>query len=386
MPTNKLTDAACKGAKPTGTAKKLFDGGGLFLYISPVGGKLWRMAYRLNGKPKTLTFGPYPAVTLGEARAKRDLAKSQLRDGVDPNADKRKRPTLTFEQAATEYIKSRLDLSESYLCNLRRGLEMHIYPTLGQMEITQISREALLDVLRRMDAAGRHVYVRKVRLWTSQVFEWAVENGDATANPAATIRPEKAFTRASIEHFPALSPAQSRELWQRLDLENDLSSVIACKLLALTWLRTGELRMIHWSDIDTASSLLTIPAGRMKRRRDHLVPLSTAALELISKMYERRNGSEYVFPAEHRHDRPMSENAVLYLLYRMGYRGRMTGHGWRTVASTWANDNAYNRDAIERQLAHAPDDRVRAAYNRAEYLPERRKMLQDWAEWLINPL
>ena len=169
-------------------------------------------------------------------------------------------------------------------------------------------------------------------------------------------------------------------LLQRLALEAELQSVLACRMLALTWVRTTELRMMLWSEIE--GDVWRIPAGRMKRRREHLVPLPSQALALLERLRLRARGRVYVFPSDRRLDRPMSENAILYLLHRIGYRGLMTGHGWRTVASTWANECGHSPDAIERQLAHAPGDQVRAAYNQAAYLPERRRMLQAFADWL----
>lgn len=206
------------------------------------------------------------------------------------------------------------------------------------------------------------------------------ERGHAQVNPAALIRPEKAFGRQQVEHFAALDHVALPAFFARLAIEQDLQSVLALKLLALTWVRTTELRNMRWSEI--AGDLWVIPAGKMKRRRDHVVPLSTQALSLLKTLKERAGRSEYVFPANHRMDRPMSENAILYLLYRMGYKGRMTGHGFRSIASTWANERGYPSDAIERQLAHAPEDKTRAAYNRAQYLDQRRTMLQVWADWL----
>lgn len=185
-----------------------------------------------------------------------------------------------------------------------------------------------------------------------------------------------------MEHFPAIDLAEVPEFMNRLALEIDVQSALACKLLALTWTRTGELRRMRWDEID--GDLWRIPAEKMKRRRDHLVPLSRQALAVIEQMRARRGISPFVFPSANRADRPMSENAILYLIHRIGYKGRMSGHGWRTLGSTWANERGHNRDAIERQLAHAPDDEVRAAYNRAEYLPERRAMLQSWADWLFS--
>jgi integrase len=381
MPTNKLTDRQCRAVEPSTKALKLFDGGGLHLFISPTGAKSWRLAYRIDGRPQTISFGSYPDVSLAAARARRDEVKATLRDGADPMAPRRvKRAGMTMEEASQEYWKGRRDVSDSYRSNAERAIAMHLLPTIGKRNIASIERQDLLQALQVMDAAGLAVYVRKVRMWIGQVFDWAVENGHAKINPAALIDPRKAFSKAKVEHFAAVDLVEVPELMQRLSMERDLQSVLACRLLALTWVRTAELRMMKFEE--TGGDVWRIPAGKMKRKRDHLVPLPRQAQAILKELKARSRGSEYVFPAEHRDDRPMSENTILYLLWRMGYRGRMTGHGWRTIASTWANERGFNRDAIERQLAHAPDDKVRAAYNRAEYLPDRRAMLQEWADWL----
>lgn len=380
MPTNSLNDARCRAAKSDGKTLKLFDGGGLFLYLAPTGSKTWRLAYRIDGRPQTLSIGPYPAVSLAEARQKRDEAKAKLRDGTDPKP-KRERVTMTLEKASEAYWSGRKDLSADYLSNATRAIEMHVLPMLGSRPIGQISREELLSALMHLDAAGKHEYVRKVRMWIAQVWDWAIEQGHATTNPARLIRPEKAFGKSKVEHFAALELTDMPDFMERLSMEKELQSVLACKLLALTWVRTNELRMMLWSEID--GDLWRIPEEKMKRRRDHLIPLSRQALEILKTLQARSRGSVYVFPNDLRIDRPMSENAVLYLIGRIGYKGRMTGHGFRTVASTWANERGYNPDAIERQLAHAPEDKVRASYNRAEHIGIRRGMLQDWADWLI---
>jgi integrase len=257
---------------------------------------------------------------------------------------------------------------------------MHLYPALGDTVIGSIQRDDLFEPLRLLDAQGKFVYVRRVRMWVSQVFEWAIEHGHATINPAALIRPEKAFGRARVTHFKALELQDLPAFFERLALEKDLQSVLACRLLALTWVRTSELRMMRWDEIE--GDTWVIPAGKMKRRRDHVVPLPRQALPILEDLRSRTR-SVYVFPNDWRDDRPMSENSVLYLIGRIGYKGQMTGHGFRTVGSTWANENGFNKDAIERQLAHVPDDKVRSAYNRAEYLPERREMLQAFADWIM---
>jgi integrase len=381
MATNTLTDAKCKSAKPGEKLVKMFDGGGLHLAVLPSGVKSWRVAYRMAGSPQTMSLGPYPDVGLAEARAKRDTLKGTLRDGGDPMAPRRaKRSGMTLAQGCEAFWGGRDDITPSYRDNAKRALELHLYPTLGDRPIASIDKADLMTALDRMDAAGLREFVRKVRMWVSQVFEWAVARDECRLNPAALIDPRKAFGKTRVEHFPSLTLPEIPGLMQRLALEGDLQSALACRLLALTWVRTTELRMMLWSELD--GDLWRIPAGRMKRAKDHLIPLSPQALAILRKLKARSNGSLYVLPAEHRGDRPMSENTILMLFARTGFKGRMTGHGWRTVASTWANEAGYKDDAIERQLAHSPDDKVRAAYNRAEFLPERRAMLLAWADWL----
>jgi integrase len=381
MPTNTLTDARCKAVKPTDKPQKLFDGQGMFLFVSPTGAKVWRMAYRLNGKPQTLVIGPYPSVTLQEARQKRDEVKAVLRAGQDPN---RKDKTLTLDQAHTAYWSGRKDLSPSYLANEKRAYEMHVQPFIGSSVMRDLTRTEVLEVLNRLDAKGRHDYVRKVRMWLAQLWDWAIEQGHATDNPPRSIKPERAFGKKPVEHFAALDLREVPAFMDRLALEGDLQSVLALRLLALTWVRTNELRFMRWDEVQADTWI--IPAGKMKRRREHVVPLSRQALALLETLKTRAGSSPYVFPSDHRQDRPISENAVLALLYRMGYKGRLTGHGFRSMGSTWANDSGYPPDVIERQLAHVPADAVRAAYNRAQYIDQRRAMLQAWADWLTAQL
>jgi len=393
MPTNCLRDSDCKAARPAEKLFKLFDGNGLHLAVLPTGGKVWRAAYRYAGKQQTKSFGPYPEVSLAEARQKRDELRAALRDGLDPMADRKatrsenrlhgkSRKWITLREASEEYWEGRKDLSSSYLANARRGIAMHLCTALGDRDIASITRVDLLAELKRMDAAGLHVYVRKVRMWADQVFEWAVENEKATINPAKLINPKKAFGQSKVESFSALTLRDVPAFRQRLAMEGELQSVLACKLLALTWTRTIELRMMEWSEIDEAEALWLIPEGKMKRAKDHLVPLSRQAVVLLKELKARSRRSRYVFPSDRTLERPMSENAVLYLIHRIGYKGKLTGHGFRSIASTWANERGYTPDAIERQLAHVPENKVRSIYNRAAYLPERRAMLQAYADWM----
>lgn len=392
MPT--LTEAQCKATKPKEKAYKLFDGGGLYLWVSPKGAKTQRVAYRYEGKQKTISLGNYPLLSLAQARIKLSEVKSALLAGDNPmqkreqarEARKASENIILFEDACSQYWDGRKDVSDNYRRNAIRGLEMHLYSLLGNKPINLITRDDLLAALRIMDARGLYVYVRKVRIWASQVFDWALENGFTESNPAALIKVEKAFSRAPVKSFASVGLKDVPDLVRRISLEGELTSVLACQLLALTWVRTKELRLMEWSEIESTpeGEVWRIPKEKMKRRKEHLVPLSTQALEILEKMKARNRGSNYVFHAEHRLDRPISDSTILMLFYRIGYKGKMTGHGWRTIGSTWANENGYSSDAIERQLAHSPEDRVRAVYNHADYLPERRKMLQDWADWLAS--
>lgn len=380
MPTNSLSDHKCKIAAPREKAYKLFDGFGLYLACLPSGMKSWRMAYRVAGRPQTATIGPYPLVTLAAARIKRDEIRLALLNGqsLRPATVKAR---LTLGQASAAYWATRRDVSANYRMNAENAIARHVLPTLGGLAVASITRTDLLPVLMAMDAAGLSVYVRKTRMWLHQLWDWAVELEHASTNPAALIDTRKAFSKAPVTSFAALDLGQVPAFMERLALEGVIQSAIACKLLALTWVRTQELRLMEFGEVD--GDVWRIPAGKMKRRRDHMVPLSRQAVELVNHMRARSRGSKYVFPNDRRQDRPMSENAVLYLIGRMGYGGKMTGHGWRTIGSTWANEAGYTADAIERQLAHAPDDRIRAVYNKAEYLLERRAMLQAYGDWLM---
>lgn len=382
MPTNTLSDSKCKSAKPKEKDYKLFDGGGLFLWVSSKGNKTWRIAYRVDGKPKTMAIGPYPDVSLADARIKRDELKASLRDGKDPMEKKHKQKNmLTFAEATQEYWRLRNDVSPSYKHKALRSVELHVFPDLGSMPINKITREDLLNSLRVADAKGIHDHVRKIKIWCSQVFDWAMENSYCEINPASMIKSEKAFGKNKVENMAALKIEEVPEFLERLSFEDqNMTSVLACKALANTWVRTKELRFMEWTEVQGA--LWVIPADKMKRNRDHVVPLSKQMLAILRAMKARSRGGKYVFESDISKEKPISENAILYLLYRIGYKGRMTGHGWRSIASTWANENRYNPDAIEMQLSHVSANKVRSAYNRAEYLPERKKMVQDWADWL----
>lgn len=387
MPTNTLTDARCKSEKPGDKLKKLFDGEGLFLAVLPSGSKSWRVAYRLDGKAQTHVIGPYPETTLAQAREARHKFKSKLSSGAlvaekaqaAQEAAEAAKPRMTLRDAAQTYWEGRKDITDKYRQNALNGMHAHL-AHLMDTHIDQLDRDHLLAALKKMDNAGLHVYVRKVRIWAGHVWDWAIEHSYATINPLSLIRPEKAFVVPEVESFASLELDEVPDLWRRLRMEGDLTSVLACKMLAYTWVRTKEMRAMKWDQIKDGVWL--VRKATMKKRRDHLVPMPRQAMQLLEFMKERSRGSEYVFAAEHRMDRPISENTVLALLYRLGYKGKMTGHGWRTAGSTWANDRGMHDDAIEYQLSHVPGNKTRAVYNRAKYINDRREILQAWADWL----
>lgn len=380
MASNKLTDHQCRTAKPGEKPRKLADGHGMYLYISTTGAKIWRIGYRLSGKEQTHVLGPYPLLSLADARNKRDEFRRKLLDGEDVKA--KPRQAITFSEAAAAYWAGRKDVSEGYKANATRGLAMHLEYSLGSVSIDAITRERVLELLLKLDSAGKHVYAKRLRVWAGQAFDWAVENGHCQSNPAAQIRPDKAFGKAPVKHHPALKLAEVPAFMQALALERELQSVMACKFLSYTWVRTKEMRFMEWGELE--GDVWRIPASRMKKRREHLVPLPAQAVAVLDAMRQRSHGSKYVFASPLRLDRTISENTVLHLIARMGYKDRMSGHGWRSVGSTWANENGYNADWVEMQLAHDDDNEVRGAYNNALYLAQRRTMLQAYADWLDN--
>lgn len=383
MPTAKLTDAQCRAAKPRPKAYKLFDGAGLALVVLPSGVKSWRLFHRVDGRQQTATLGLYPAVGLAAAR----LAAQQARTA--PPKPAAAVPTLTLADACSAYWAGRQDCTAGYRDHALSSLDHNLFAELGRVPVRDLTRAEVLRVLLLIDARGKPEAARRVRMWLAMVLDWCVEREHCTANVARTISAARAFSGRTVQHHASLPLAEVPAFMARLALEPPLQSVLALKLLALTWTRTGELRAMRWAELERDSAGVPtrwrVPAARMKMRRgvDHLVPLSRQAVALLAVLQQRAGSSPFVFPAERTQDRPMSEAAVLALIGRLGYAGRHTGHGWRTVASTWANENGWHPDAIERQLAHMPADSVRAAYNAAQYLLERVKMLQAWADWLL---
>ncbi len=386
-----LSDTKCRSATSDGKPiRKLADGRGMFLWVYADGRKSWRFRYQIGGKEKSLSLGSYPDVGLKAARAKREAARTLLDAGRDPSAERqadKRRQTLAFENSfqnvAEEWAKKRANTwVASHALDVKRRLEKNIYPALGLRPIAEIDAPELLAVVRKIESRGAHDLSHRVLSVCGQVFRYGVATGRCKSDPSKDLRgaltPHKKTKQAAVrpEELPALLRAIAG-----YDEIGDKQTRLALQLLAKTFVRTNELIGAEWAEFDLEGAMWTIPASRMKMKQEHLVPLSRQAIALFKEMKEIGGGSRFVFPGRNR-DKPVSNNTMLFALYRLGYKGKMTGHGFRAVASTILNETGFRSDVIERQLAHGERDDVRAAYNRAEYLPERKKMMQQWSDYI----
>lgn len=384
-----LTDTAIRKAKPAPKTQRLFDGGGLYLEVVPTGGKYWRWKYRYGGKEKRLAFGVYPDVSLKAAREKRDHARAQLAAGIDPGEAKKAAKIAqagadSFEVVAREWhAKFSPSWSANHGERIMRRLAVDIFPWIGTRPAGDIKAPELLAVLRRIETRGALETTHRAMQNCGQVFRYAVATGRAERDPTGDLRgalpPPKEKHHASIT-----DPVRIGGLLRALDDYHGWAvTKAALRLAPLVFVRPGELRQAEWAEIDFEKAEWRIPAEKMKRRELHIVPLSEQALVILRDLQPLTGKGRYVFPSARTNLRPMSENAVLAALRRMGFgKDEMTGHGFRSMASTLLHEQGWNHQAIERQLAHAERNAVSAAYNYAEHLPERRKMMQAWADYL----
>ncbi len=384
-----LTDASIKNAKPKEKAYKLTDGEGMFLLLNPNGSRWWRFNYRIGGKHKQISFGVYPEVTLKEAREKRDEARKMLRDGIDPSQAKKAQKASdsganSFETIAREWFaKFSPTWTPSHGDRILRRLERDIFPWIGKRPISEIKAPELLTVLRRIEERGAVETAHRASQNCGQVFRYAVATGRAERDPTGDLRGSIPPTKQK-HHASIIDPREIGALLRAIDAyEGGLIVRCALRLAPLVFVRPGELRTAQWREINWDKSEWVIPAERMKMREKHIVPLSRQSLEILRELQPLTGDGKYLFPSPRTSDRPMSDNAILSALRRMGYTGdQMTGHGFRSMASTLLNEQGWHRDAIERQLAHAERNKIRAAYNYAEHMPERRRMMQSWADYL----
>lgn len=384
-----LSDASVRNAKPKEKRYKLADGDGLFLIVMPSGSKYWRLRYFFGGKEKLLALGVYPEVTLADARDRRAQAKKLLASGRDPSDAKKeskREATLknanAFEVVAREWLEKRQhEWTPGHTLAKRVQLEKHILPKLGKKPIADITAPEVLAMLRVIEGRGTLDTAHRVMQVTGQIFMYAIATGRAERNPVPDLR--GALKAPVVTHHSFLSESELPDYLRKLDAyEGSPLTRLALRFLLLTFVRTNELRGALWTEIDWNKAEWRIPAERMKMNQLHIVPLAKQAIEVLRELQKHSGHRKYVFPNEHNPSTYMSENTMLYALYRMGYHSRATGHGFRSTASTILNEHGFRADVIERQLAHSERNNVRAAYNHAQYLPERRKMMQWWADFL----
>ena len=382
-----LTDTTIRTAKPQAKLYRLADSNGLCLEVAPTGSKLWRYRYRFNGKGKMLALGAYPAVTLLKARQSRDNARQQLTEGIDPGeqkkADKQALAVtgMTFETLAREwyaYNAPRWAESTAYKANLY--LENDLIPGIGARPLKSITRPELVELVRKVEARGTLNVAGKIRQWLHQIFRYGLARGVVDTNPATDLNVVAAPAKAA-RHHPHVAFADLPELLGKIDSTNiSILTRCAIRLLTLTAVRPGELRAAPWSEFNLDAATWTIPAERMKARRPHVVPLPRQAVAILRQLETISGEYPLLFPGQQKAERPMSENTINKALRLMGYEGRQTGHGFRHLLSTELNGRGYNRDWIERQLAHGDSDEIRDTYNHANYLEQRREMMQAWAD------
>ena len=386
-----LSDSAIRNAKPKDRPYRLFDAGGLYLEIAPSGGKWWRLKYRFAGKEKRISLGVYPDVGLKAARDKRDSNRKLIAAGVDPAESRKAQQAAqanseanSFEVVAREWhAKFAPRWATGHASRVLRLFERDVFPWVGKRPTKAVTAPELLTLARRIEERGALETAHRALQCSGQVFRYAIATGRADRNPAADLR--GALPPVVERHHASITdPKAVGELLRAIEgYSGSFVTKCAVRLAPLVFVRPGELRRAEWVEINLDMAEWRIPAARMKMRVPHIVPLSTQALAILKELQPATGGGNFVFPSVRTVKRPMSENTVNAALRRLGYtREQMTGHGFRSMASTLLNEQGWNRDAIERQLAHAERDAVRAAYNYAEFLPERRKMMQAWADYL----
>lgn len=384
-----LTDLEIRRAKPAEKPYTKNDGNGLSLLIDPNGSKGWRFRYRFDGKPKMLSLGTYPTISLTEARQKRDDAKKLIASGINPSNARREEKLArqglignTFELIAREWYEKRVDRwSESYGEEMMATFEADVFPFIGHRPIAEIKPMELLAVLSKLDERGATEKLRKVRQRCGEVWRYAIVTGRAEYNPAPDLA--SAFSPHKKEHYAFLRDEELPDFFKALDsYSGSLLVKLAMRLQVLTGLRPGELRQGEWAEIDFEKRLWEIPASRMKKRRPHCVPLPNQAVAFLEQLKPVTGCYTHIFPGRVHHSKPMSEMAMTVLIRRIGYAGRVTGHGFRHTMSTILHEQGFNTAWIETQLAHVDKNSIRGTYNHAQYLDGRREMLQWYADYL----
>ncbi|MCL5272695.1 MAG: tyrosine-type recombinase/integrase [Gammaproteobacteria bacterium] len=386
-----LTVLKINSAKPKEKAYKLTDQKGLYLLVNPSGSKLWKLKYRFAGKEKKLSLGAYPEISLAEAREKQIDARRMLMNDVDPGLLKQSKKRSLRESAENSFESIAREWHTRFYSKWTKGhaerilirLEQNIFPYIGKRPIMEIKAPEILAALRRVEARGAIETAHRIHQICGQVFRYAIATGRAERDPSADLRGALQPV-VKRHHATIVDPIEVGKLLRNIhEYKGFQITKCALRLAPLVFVRPGELRKAEWNEFNLDAAEWRIPADKMKMRSVHIVPLSKQALDILQELASLTGHGKYVFPGLRSSRRPMSETTILGALRRLGYTSdEMTGHGFRSMASTLLNEQGWNRDAIERQLAHAERNNIRAAYNYAEYLPERRKMMQWWADYL----
>ncbi|MDP3280794.1 MAG: tyrosine-type recombinase/integrase [Nitrosomonas sp.] len=387
----KLTDPEIKAAKPKEKPYSLPDGHGLVLLVQPSGAKWWRYRYRFNATAKMLSMGIYPDVTLKEARNEHARFKELLVQGIDPSLHRQEQKQLeaiaaenSFESVARLWWSHwKHDKTERHASYTIRRMEADIFPAIGHKPVNEITAPQLIAMVRKVESRGALDIAKRVLTMCGQVMRYAVAHGLAERNPAADIKPADVLKPAKKANHARLSEKELPELLRKIDAyDGQPLTRFALQLMVLTFVRTGELIGTRWDEIDMTKKEWRIPAERMKMKTPHIVPLSNQAITVLEQLKDLEADEILLFPSERRDGKTMSNNTILYALYRLGYHSRMTGHGFRGIASTILHERGYSHNHIELQLAHSKRDAVSASYNHALYLEPRARMMQDWADYL----
>ena len=386
-----LTDTEIKRAKAAEKAYSMGDGGGLYLWVKPTGGKLWRWSYRYEGKEKLMSLGKYPDVSLAQARGRHSEARKLLATGVDPMAQRKAEKTAekiavenSFQSVTTQWLEHWQEgKSPRHVDSVRRRMEADILPCLGARPIAEIEAPELVAMANAIQDRGALDIAKRALETVGQVFRYGIAHGYAKRNPATEIRPSDVLKSSPKINYARIDAKELPTLLRRIEVyQGKQVTRLAMKLMSMTFVRTTELIEAKWGEFDLENARWDIPAERMKMRTPHIVPLARQALEVLEMLRDFTGCNEWLFPGDLNAAQPMSNNTILAALKRMGYKGRMTGHGFRGLASTILHEQGYSHDHIELQLAHAPRNAVSAAYNHALYLEPRARMMQDWADFL----
>lgn len=389
---SKLSAVQVRNAKTTGKPYKLSDGYGLYFHVSKGGKKTWRYRYRIAGTESTFVLGSYPQMELSEARIARQEARELVKKGINPARERKRKieekvnellhDQNTFQVVAKEWLDKQVEnWSENHAAAVIKSLHRNVYPQIGNRPIAEITTPELEQMMKRVEKRGALEMARKVLQRVNSIFVFAVRTGKVPHNPAASLK--RALKTRKVVHHAALSKSDLPQFFK--DLEKGrlhISTKLGLKFLILTAARTDEVRRSDWNEVDYEEVIWRIPASRMKMDSPHNIPLSRQAIQILNKIGDTFGRKGYIFPSVRSYEKPMSQNALLYAMHSLGYHSKATVHGFRATFSTIANESGFKPDVIERSLAHMERNRVRAAYNRAEYLQERKKLMQWWADLL----